>query len=286
MKKKKDPEKKSRYLLVIITILCISAMALTASDVVNIEPLRQAAGVILLPFQNGISRIGGAFSGVSQSRRDAAELAEENERLQNRVDALEEEITVLKENENELQRLRDLFQLDADYSQYDKVAAQVISRDPGNWFSSFMINRGTESGIEVDMNVISSGGLVGIVTETGKNWSTVRPIIDDTSNVSAMALVSGDTCIISGDLDLQAEGKLAIGQLNKEADVSVGAKIVTSTISEKYLEGILIGYVDSIEDDPNHLMRTGTLIPAADFEHMEEVLVILQRKMPEEGEEG
>ena len=91
MKKKKDPEKKSRYLLVIITILCISAMALTASDVVNIEPLRQAAGVVLLPFQNGISRIGGAFSGVSQSRRDAAELAEENERLQNRVDALEEE---------------------------------------------------------------------------------------------------------------------------------------------------------------------------------------------------
>ena len=79
-----------------------------------------------------------------------------------------------------------MYQLDQSYSEYDKVAANVISKDAGNWFSNFTIDKGTEDGIQKDCNVIAGSGLVGIVTEVGKNWATVRSIIDDTSNVSAI----------------------------------------------------------------------------------------------------
>ena len=74
------------------------------------------------------------------------------------------------------------------------------------------------------------------------------------------------------------EGKLLLSDLTVDVDVSVGEKVVTSNISDKYLPGILIGYVDAIGEDQNHLMQTGTILPAADFSHIDHVLVILETK--------
>ena len=76
-----------------------------------------------------------------------------------------------------------------------------------------MINRGSNDGIRVDNNVIAGKGLVGIVTEVGSNWATVRSIIDDSSNVSAMTVSTDDICVVEGDLELIDEGKLRFSQL-------------------------------------------------------------------------
>ena len=97
-----------------------------------------------------------------------------------------------------------------------------------------MINKGSKDGIRVDNNVIAGKGLVGIVTEVGSNWATVRSIIDDSSNVSAMTVGTDDNCVVEGDLELIDEGKLRFTQLyDKEDKVTVGEQVVTSNISEK-----------------------------------------------------
>ena len=54
--------------------------------------------------------------------------------------------------------------------------------------------------------------------------------------------------------------------------------VVTSYISDKYQQGILIGYISSLSTDSNNLTKSGTITPAVDFEHIEEVLVILDKK--------
>lgn len=278
MKKKKKFQIKSRHLLVIMTFVCISAIALTVTKTVSISPVREAAGMLIVPFQNGINSVGSWLSEKQSGFQNVEKLAGENSALQDKVDQLTEENSILSQNQEELKRLRDLYQLDGDYSEYDKVAAQVISKDPGNWYSTFIINRGTNDGIAVDMNVISGGGLVGIVTEVGQDWATVRSIIDDASSVSAMTVSTSDTCIVSGDLRLLDEGKLAFGQMNTDNVISAGEKIVTSNISDKYLKGILIGYVEEVTEDSNHLTKTGYIIPAVDFQHIQEVLVIKELK--------
>lgn len=278
MKKKKKFQIKSRHLLVIMTFVCISAIALTVTKTVSISPVREAAGMLIVPFQNGINSVGSWLSEKQNGFRNVEKLAGENSALQDKVDQLTEENSILSQNQEELKRLRDLYQLDGDYSEYDKVAAQVISKDPGNWYSTFIINRGTNDGIAVDMNVISGGGLVGIVTEVGQDWATVRSIIDDASSVSAMTVSTSDTCIVSGDLRLLDEGKLAFGQMNTDNVITAGEKIVTSNISDKYLKGILIGYVEEVTEDSNHLTKTGYIIPAVDFQHIQEVLVIKELK--------
>jgi rod shape-determining protein MreC len=129
------------------------------------------------------------------------------------------------------------------------------------------------------MNVISGSGLVGIVTEVGSNWATVRSIIDDNSSVSAMVSTTSDQCIVAGNLELLDDGALNIVRLT-DADnkVHVGDKVVTSYISEKYLPGILIGYISELSNDSNNMTKSGYLTPVVDFRHLQEVLVILELK--------
>ncbi len=278
MKNKKRFQITNRHLLIILTILCISAIALTATEVVSVAPIKRAASVFVVPFQKGINAIGTWFTDRGSSFKNAEALSAQVNELEEKVARLEEENLLLMENQEELSRLRDLYQTDTAYAQYAKISANVISKDPGNWYSSFIIDRGSQDGIEVDMNVIASGGLVGLVTEVGSNWASVRSIIDDSSSVSGMTLTTADTCIVNGDLRLMDEGKLYFDQMNTNDSILPGEKIITSNISDKYLPGILIGTITDITEDSNHLTKTGYILPAVDFAHVREVLVILEHK--------
>ena len=139
----------------------------------------------------------------------------------------------------------------------------------------FTIDKGKKDGIKPGMNVMAGSGLVGIVTETGPNWASVRSIIDDTSYVSGMMLSTGEKCMNRGDLRLIGSGKIRFEDLPvSDAEIEKGEQVVTSYISNKYLQGILIGYVSNIRKDPSELNKRAYLTPVVDFEHLEAVLII------------
>ena len=178
-----------------------------------------------------------------------------------------------------MNQLRELVELDEQYGSYNKVGARIIGRDTGNWYSSFVIDKGTNDGLAVDMNVIAGGGLVGRITSVAPNWSKVTAIISDDSNVSGKTLSTEDNLIVSGDLQMMSDNCITFGQLvDSQNKVVVGDKVVTSDISDKFLPNILIGYINSIEMDANNLTKSGLLTPAVDFEHLSEVLVITDMK--------
>lgn len=270
---------KSKHLLVIMTFFCGSAVVSTLASGVTSEPLAEAAGMIVVPFEKSIDGIGSWISEISQTFQDKQELINKNQELQDAVDTLTEQNNILIHNQSELSRLQELYKLDEEYSSYPKVAARIISKDPGNWYDTFMINRGSNDGIRVDNNVISGKGLVGIVTEVGSNWATVRAIIDDSSYVSVMTVGTDDNCVVTGDLELIDEGKLRFSQLyDKDDKVTVGERIVTSNISDKYVEGLFVGYVSELELDTNNLTKTGTIVTPVDFKHLKDVFVITVNK--------
>ena len=113
----------------------------------------------------------------------------------------------------------------------------------------------------------------------GRTGSKVNAIINDDSNVSGMVLASSDILMVNGSLQLMGEGVIGFGQLiDSQNTVEVGDKVVTSNISDKYLPSILIGYISDINQDSNNITKSGKITPAVDFEHLEEVLVILKIK--------
>ena len=170
--------------------------------------------------------------------------------------------------------------MDAKYPEYEKVAASVIAKDGGNWFNTFTINRGTKHGVEKGMNVIAGSGLVGIVTNAGPNYATVRSIINDLSNVSSMIANTGDNFNVSGNLkSMNEDMTITFSELRDEDNqVNVGDAVLTSYVSDQYQQGILIGYISTIEDSSNNLTKSGTITPVVDFAHLEDVFVITRIK--------
>ncbi len=269
----------SKYLLFILTLLCTAMMLVTFGTDAFDKPLNTVVGYIIVPFQRGIEKAGSWLSDRSDEFGQVKDLLEENARLKEELAALTEENTLLQQDKYELNELRALFAMDEQYGEDNKVGARIIGRDTGNWYSTFIIDKGENEGLSVDMNVIAEGGLVGRITSVGPTWAKVTSVISDNSSVSGMTLSTGDNLMVLGDLKLMATGCITFSQLldGKNA-VKEGDKVVTSDISDKYLPNILIGYISSINKDPNNLTKSGLLVPAVDFEHLGEVLVITDLK--------
>ena len=268
----------AKHILIGLTALCLLFIGLSFlyGDAAN--PVKNAVNKVVLPMQKGINSVGSRLFSSAEELAALKDAQEENAKLKEQIANLQQEISLSEQERYELQTLRKLYELDAGYSDYEKVGARVIGKDSGNWFHYFLIDKGAADGIEVNMNVIAQGGLVGIVTEVRENSAKVLAIIDDESNVSAASLASQDSCMISGDLKLYQDGVLSLMYVDKDAPINEGDKIVTSSTSNKFLPGILIGYVKSIEVDANNLTKSGTLIPVVEFEHLDTVLVITTQK--------
>ena len=266
----------SKYVLMILTAVCV--VALFTSLVFNLSggPLNTVAGYVFITKKKGINSAGAWISAKANDFKTLSEVLKENEKLKAQVSDLTLKLNNTKLEQYELDNYRELLQLDDKYASYDKVAANVIAMDGTNWFSTFTLDKGTKEGIQKGMNVIAGSGLVGVVTDVGPNYSKVRSIIDDSSNVSSMVLTTKDNFNVSGSLkSMNKDKELPFTQLRDEDDkVKPGDPVVTSAVSDIYQEGILIGYIASVENDPNNLTKSGTITPVVDFEHLREVLVI------------
>jgi rod shape-determining protein MreC len=230
--------------------------------------------------QKGINTAGSWIYEKTNNFKTLSTVLDENAELQEQVDDLTTQLNRIKLEQYELDNYRELLDLDDKYAEYEKVAASVIAMDGTNWFSTFTIDKGSKQGIAKGMNVIAGSGLVGIVTDVGPNYAKVRSIIDDSSNVSSMVLTTKDNFNVSGSLQsMNSDKLLPFTELRDEEDeVAIGDPVVTSYVSDQYQQGLLIGYIYSIEENSNGLTKSGTITPVVDFLHLEEVLVITEIK--------
>ena len=270
----------SKYLLMILSGICI--VTIFTSLVLNISggPLNAVAGYVFVPMQEGINNVGSWFSAKANDFKTLGEVLAENKELKSQIDDLTSQINKTKLEQYELDNYRELLDLDNQYADFDKIAAHVIAMDGTNWFSTFTIDKGSKQGIAKGMNVIAGSGLVGIVTDVGPNYSKVRSIIDDSSNVSAMVLTTKDNFNVSGSLmNMNKDKVLPFSELRDENDkVQQGDPVVTSYVSDQDQQGLLIGYIYSVEDNANNLTKSGYITPVVDFQHLQDVLVITEIK--------
>lgn len=278
MDKKPQLHVSQKFILSALTIVCFALIAVSFFTDKLTAPVQNVLSYVITPLQKGINGMGLWLTDRADYFATIDELRQQNEELKAELDNVKEKNLVLVQDQIELNNLRELYALDNKIPGYDKVAARVIGKGSGNWFSTFTIDKGSMDGILVDMNVICGNGLVGIVTDVTDNTATVRSIIDGNSNVTGMLVTSSDTCNVRGDLELMDSGYIHLEYMQKDVDVSDGDMIVTSNISDKYIQGILIGYVKNITEDANSLTQSGYLVPAVDFERLTEVLVIMQLK--------
>lgn len=278
MKKKVSSFMTSKYILIVLTAVCLIFISTSFFTDRLVAPLRSAISMVVVPLQKGMNNLGLWTYDKYTTLQEISVVLDENKELKSKVDDLTEENNQLRQDTYELSRLRELYQLDEKYTGYTKVGARIIEVTADNWSKVFKVDKGSDDGIQKDMNVIAGGGLVGIVTEVGKNYSIIKTIIEDNNSVSGMLIDTNETCIVEGDIEQSDSGFVKLTHFKSDITVRDGDKVVTSNISDKYLQGILIGYAKDVTPDSNNLTQSGYLVPAVDFNNLQEVLIITEMK--------
>ncbi len=205
----------AKYVLWFLSILCVAAMFASFLFDVPFTPLNTAAGYVFIPMQKGINEIGTWAGGVTDNLAKLRDVMKKNEELQAQVDELTTQLSTYQMEQYDIEDMRKLLDLDEQYK-YEKVGAGIIGKDAGNWFDTFIIDKGSKDGIEA----------------------------------------------------------------------AIGDQVVTSYTSSKYLPGLLIGQINELNTDSNNLTKSGTITPAVDFEHIKNVLVILDKKQAVQSKEN
>ena len=287
MKHRRNFEFSPKMLLIFLTVICMLLVSVSVLFKDATRPFTSIVAAVVIPMQDGINSVGVWVSDRAGSMQSMEELRTENEQLRQQVEDLTRQNASLQSDQSELEELRSLFALSQQYVNYTKIGARVISSGSGNWYENFVINKGSDDGIAVNMNVLAGDGLVGIVTEVGHNFARVQSIISDDSSVSAMSASAADTCVVKGNSEsARRDGVIDVTYISKDAAMVDGEELVTSNISSKYLPGLKIGTVSGIEMDSSNLTKSAKLTPVVDFQHVDEVLVITQLKEVPAGSES
>ena len=210
------------------------------------------------PLQSGVDKLKHGINDVSAGLAEKKGLEDRIGVLQGDNNRLSLENQELRENRAEVERLRVLLAFkETNKNQYVMEAARVIARSPNNWYRTITIDKGTDSGINRDMPVISPNGLVGKVMSASANSSQVCLLTDREMAVGAILQQTRETRgIVEGMGDSDT---LRMINIPYYSQVKNGENVVTSGLSTIYPPGIQIGVIKDIKRESNGLVLSATV---------------------------
>lgn len=264
-------------------VVLVSLMGLTARERETVMFLEQAILGVFTPVQSWFSGLAAGIRGGISDIQAFSRLRAENETLRAKADAYDATLHLLEELEIENERLRALLGFNQAVP-FEYVVADVVARNPDNWFSRVTINRGSADGIAKDMPVVTSEGLVGRIVQVSTGVAVVELLTDRDSAAGALIQSSRDAGVARGqgsDTPL-----LSMLLFVREAEVNVGDAVVTSGLGEIYPSGLFIGRVVEVHKENYGLIKSALVRPGVEFGRLEEVLVITNYHPPTRDEDG
>ena len=267
----------NRFVIMVLSVAVIAAVLLSVMSYLSATsaPLPNVAGIIASPFRSVSASVSETFRRWTGYFVGVDELREENAQLKEQIAKMEETVRQAQADREENARLREVAQLREQRRDLHLESARVLVQDSSNWYSELTINKGTAQDITVgDCVVTETGDLLGMVTETGLNWSTVRTILDSESSIGALVFRNGGSAMAQGDFALMGEGRLSLTYLGTEPDVVAGDLIVTSGLGGFYPSQLVIGYVEEVRTSDNGLAHYAVLKPEAETTGLVQVYVV------------
>jgi rod shape-determining protein MreC len=278
----KEIRQRAPIWLVALLVTNLIIMAVDARDADGSQKvLRVWTQTFASPLQNASSKASGATTGFFQQIWNFRSTAQQNEALKERLMKVEQELNEARQATAENERLRALLNLN-EQSVIKSIPARVIARDPSVWFNTITINRGTSSGIAVNMPVVTGGGIVGRVITVGPWASQVMLITDEKAGAGAVVGQLGQSGAL-GSVRGRADLGVALIEMRYVSGlekVEVNDSVMTTGQDGIYPAGLNIGRVVEVKNGTATQAHQILIQPGAQLDHLEEVAVLLYRPPP------
>jgi rod shape-determining protein MreC len=238
--------------------------------------IRTVVQSVAYPIQRGASSVGhlfgGLFGGVGELRRASVE----NQQLRAQVEQMQGELRDTRQKAAQADRLEKLLNL-TQQSSYQTVTAQVIARDPSMWFDSISIDKGRWAGVEINMPVVTSDGIVGRVISTGPLNAQVMLITDEKSGTGAIVGQLGTSNAVGSIKGMGENGLLDMRYVSGLEKVQLGDTVYTTGQDGIYPVGLTVGQVVELHSGSATQPQTIHIRPSAGLDRLKEVTVLQYR---------
>jgi rod shape-determining protein MreC len=257
-------------------LIAVSLLLLAFSSSAPMREIRKGFGFAFAPIQGGLSGVTRGVGSVLTAIAEIDQLRRQNRELEARVQQLEVEQRQSGEIRIQNEQLTRLLEVKS-VLRYQTVAAEVIGRQTTQYERVVSINQGTDRGVsEGDVVVAGGAALVGQVVDVGPNYSRVLLISDTRSTVIGLVEASRATGEVKGQLG----GSLVMANIPSSDQIKIDDTVVTAGIDlgngirSPFPKGLVVGRVVDVQKDPNAVIQTAFVDPAASLDKLEYVLVI------------
>src|SRR5699024_4653992 len=271
---------KNRMIVAIVTIILFVIIGRTGENRTDISQSEKIVMNSLGPVNGITSSIRVKVSNIFSTLKNLTSILDENKNLKNEISKLEEENRDLENIIGKSDFLKEEMEL-LEKTNLNLLSSKVTSKESGNWYNTFNIDKGSNDGVEKGNTVVQGlkikngsikEGVVGRVSEVSENSAKVVSIIDESNNIAFKSTRTQDGGVISGNVDNSLSGYL----FDNKADIKEGDKLYTSGLGDLFKEDIYIGEVEKVTEAEKELMKRITIKPAIDFKKIYKVLVVLE----------
>ena len=266
---------RSRFFTVLVIITMFMVIVPSVFGAMGLSgALKNAVNTVFTPVQKLFLYVSDAVEGFGDYFTEFDRIIEENKELRELNSSLQGKISAAEETEQMNEWLFDFLELKREHTDYKFQPAAVTGRESDNYKTVFILDKGSAQGIEVDMPVISSDGIVGHVVEVGTDWCKTLTLLESGVSVGASVERSGEIGVVSGDYTLAKEGLCKMNYLAADADIKEGDRIVSSGYGSVYPRGLVIGDVESVEKDSSSRALSITVRTAADTSDVSRLMIL------------
>ncbi|EDL64696.1 rod shape-determining protein MreC [Bacillus sp. SG-1] len=282
---------KRLIILLVSIIVLVALIGYSVRERDNISWPEQFVGDIVGFGQSLVSKPVGAIAGFFENVKDLQNTYTENQKLKSRLEELVKLETMVKDLEKDNDELRQILDKQENLRDFDPIQATVIARNPSQWEDLLVIDKGKVQGVQANMAVITSQGLIGKVKSVKQFSSTIELLSNKNPNNRISALIQGDENVIGSIEGYDTDrDQLLVKRIPNDMKVEEGAKVITSGLGGVFPKGLPIGEVKEVVPDQYGLTQTAYVEPTADLYHLEHVIVVDRSKVsidleePEEAE--
>lgn len=251
-------------------ILCIAALLLGLMTYVAVAAgtqtlPEQIVNTVTYPFVTAANAISNGVNGFIDKLVNADTYKSQNDELRELVTQMYQRTADYEELQKENEQLRDMLELNRKHEDFRfSEPCSIIARNANDIYGGFTINHGSSSGISLNDPVITSVGLIGRVTEIAPNYAKVSTLLSPQVNVGVYTMRTKTTGVLENDIASAGQKQCLMSNILKDADIEPGDVIVTSGKSGLFPEGLIVGTVKEVYDDPNGLSKHALIEPAED----------------------